>query len=366
MACCAEVLLCLCLLVSRTIPFPPSCERYMRQIATLADQHDAQVLVDYLLTQNIPAVIRPEAEQVEIWIRNEDDVERATIIWEEFRGQPDDVKFRAASKPARELRKLQEQVNKKYASLYKESDDFWGRPRPSKVPITIALIVLSVIATLYIEFGSNTQHMMQLAFTDQYPVIIPREIKGFVDPNLPQQVRERQLRAVNRGEYWRILTPIFLHMHTLHLLLNMYALYTLSGLIECRRSALWLLVFVVVTGVFSNLMQFFFPETFNFHLMELFGKKQPVIIVGALPFGGMSGVCYALFGYLMAKSLYSPEPGLIIPRDSIVIMMVWLVLCMVGVFGDIANTAHVAGLVIGLAIGVAPRLISRVRRRLTK
>lgn len=338
----------------------------MRQIATLADQHDAQVLVDYLLTQDIPAVIRPDAGQAEIWIRDEDDVARATIIWDEFRGQPKDVKYQAAVKPAKELRKLQEQVNKKYASLYKEADDFWGRPRPGKVPITIALIVLSVIATLYIEFGANTKHMMQLAFTDQYPVIIPREIKGFVDPNLQQQVRERQLRAIKSGEYWRILTPIFLHMHTLHLLLNMYALYTLSGLIECRRRALWLLVFVVVTGVFSNLMQFFFPETFNFHLMDLFSKKQPNVIIGALPFGGMSGVCYALFGYLMAKSLYSPEPGLVIPRDSIVIMMVWLILCMVGVFGDIANTAHVAGLVIGLAIGMAPRFLWKMRKRLVK
>lgn len=336
----------------------------MREIATLADPHDAQVLVDYLLTQNIPAVVRLENHQAEIWIRAEDDVDRARLIWEEFRGQPKDVKYQAAAKPAKELRKLQEQVNQKYAAQYKQADDFWGRPRPGKVPVTIALIVLSVIATFYIEFGANTKHMMQLTFTDQSPVIVRQGFKALFDNQLPQQVRDLQLRAIQRGEYWRIITPIFLHMHVLHLLLNMYALYTLSGLIECRRKALWLIAFVLLTGAFSNIMQFFFPTAFNFHLMDLFQNQKHDTIIGALPFGGMSGVCYAMFGYLMAKSLYHPEPGLVIPRDSIIFMMVWLVLCMVGVFGEhIANTAHVAGVVLGLAIGMAPRLYSQTMKR---
>lgn len=337
----------------------------MREIATLADQHDAQVLVDYLLTQDIPAVVRLENHQAEIWIRNEDDVDLARIICEEFRSQPKDVKYRAAARPAKELRKLQDQVNKKYAALYKETDDFWGRPRPSKIPITMALIVLSIIATIYIDFGKNNQRFMQLAITDQSAVILPQQWEGKDNRAFEKRIWEQQWKPLQRGEYYRLITPIFLHLHILHLALNMYALYTLGGLIECRRNKLWVISFVLVTGIFSNLSQFIFPDAFNFNLADRFLNNQGVII-GSHLFGGMSGVCYALFGYLTAKSLYSPEPGLVIPRDSIYIMMGWLVLCMTGALGDIANTAHVAGMVIGVVIGMTPKFIDQMRKRLAK
>jgi len=76
----------------------------------------------------------------------------------------------------------------------------------------------------------------------------------------------------------------------------------------------------------------------------------------------MSGVCYALFGYLMAKTLYAPEPGLHIPKDVIISMLVWLVICMTGQIGPIANTAHAAGLVIGFTIGVLPKAWKKIRQ----
>ena len=40
-----------------------------------------------------------------------------------------------------------------------------------------------------------------------------------------------------------------------------------------------------------------------------------------------------------------------ITRGSIVVMMGWLILCMTGKLGNIANTAHLAGLAVGMLSG---------------
>jgi len=329
----------------------------MREMATLTDAHDARVLVDYLLTQKIVAEVRPENGQPVVWIHNEDDMDRATAIWNEFRTQPKDDKYVAAQKPAQELRKLREQAERNYAKLYKDGDHFWGRPHPMRVPVTMLLIVVSVLVTLWVDFDDNRPRQLQLTFTDKPAFSVP-EILGpnnEVIQHLREQTRERQLAAIKRGEIWRLITPIFLHFSWLHLIFNMYATYTLAGLIESRRGPIWLLLFVLITGIVSNVMQFFLPTFFDL-------QPPKGILIGSPVFGGMSGVDFALFGYLVAKTIYAPEPGLRLPRDSIILMLVWLVICMTGKIGSIANTAHVAGLGVGFLIGVTAKLWKKLRQ----
>jgi GlpG protein len=333
----------------------------MREIATLADPTEAQVLVDYLLTQEIDAMVRMEGKVAEIWIRNEDDVPLAKLHYEEFTANPKDAKYRAATRPAKELRRLQDEVKRNYAALYKDADDFWGRPHPSKVPITITLIVLSIVATIYTEFGNNQDHFYQLAITSQPAVVKPANMEGLSIVELRDQVRAEQWKAIKQGEYWRIITPIFLHLNPLHLLFNTYALYSLCGVIECRRRRYWVIGFILGAAAFSNLIQFILPDVFSFNLAERI--RQGDVTLGTIGFGGMSGVCFALFGYLAGKAVYAPEPGLSIPSDSIYFMMFWLVICMTGAVGSIANTAHVAGLVFGLVLAVAPKMFQRYRLR---
>jgi GlpG protein len=53
------------------------------------------------------------------------------------------------------------------------------------------------------------------------------------------------------------------------------------------------------------------------------------------------------------KSLYEPEQGMILNPNSVSIMLIWLVLCMTGVLGPIANAAHVGGLIVGIILGVS-------------
>ncbi|MFA0724563.1 rhomboid family intramembrane serine protease, partial [Vibrio sp. 10N.222.49.E5] len=69
-------------------------------------------------------------------------------------------------------------------------------------------------------------------------------------------------------------------------------------------------------------------------------------------FGGLSGVVYALVGYLWILGSKAPQLGLNIPRQIVGFMLLWLVLGYMQPFMAIANTAHLAGLAAGLIIGL--------------
>ena len=81
----------------------------------------------------------------------------------------------------------------------------------------------------------------------------------------------------------------------------------------------------------------------------------------------MSGVLYALLGYLWIRHWLAPQPALALPRGIIVFMLVWLLLCLSGIVdlfmrGSIANAAHVSGLLVGMALGALFGLVARQRR----
>ena len=53
----------------------------------------------------------------------------------------------------------------------------------------------------------------------------------------------------------------------------------------------------------------------------------------------MSGVVYALAGFVWICGKYNPASGLYLNRQSVIILLVWLVVCFTGVLGAIANAA---------------------------
>jgi GlpG protein len=147
---------------------------------------------------------------------------------------------------------------------------------------------------------------------------------GTADPGFLPEV-------FHHGEFWRLLTPVFLHFGVLHLVFNMMWFYQLGGMIEARQSSLRLVLLVVVTGIFSNLAQYLVT-------------KDP-------QFGGMSGVVYALAGYVWMRGKHDRASGLFLNEQSVTILLVWLAVCFTGFLGPVANYAHLGGLVSGMAIG---------------
>jgi membrane associated rhomboid family serine protease len=133
-----------------------------------------------------------------------------------------------------------------------------------------------------------------------------------------------------RGEVWRVITPIFIHFGPLHILFNLLWLRDLGSMIEGRQSTWYLGLLVLVMAIGSNVAQF---------------------LVSGPVFGGMSGVVYGLLGYVWLRGKFDPASGLFLHQSTVVMMMIWFVAGYTGILGNIANTAHAAGLGIGAAWG---------------
>ena len=142
--------------------------------------------------------------------------------------------------------------------------------------------------------------------------------------------------ALQNGEYWRLVSPLFLHFGLFHLLFNMLWLLQLGHRLE-TRCRYWLLpALVLLTGVVSNLVQVVWssPSTL---------------------FGGMSGVIYGLLGFCWQAERRRPDLGRL-PVGLYLFMLVWLAAgwsplpAALGL-GELANGAHTGGLLAGLVTG---------------
>jgi GlpG protein len=112
-------------------------------------------------------------------------------------------------------------------------------------------------------------------------------------------------------------------------------------MIELRRGTWFLLVLVLLAAVIPDLAQY--------------DRDGPRFL-------GISGVVYALFGYAWVKGLTDPSSGIGIRRETAIIMIAWLFACMFGLIPGVANVAHVAGILIGLAFAYVPYLTRRLLR----
>ena len=81
-----------------------------------------------------------------------------------------------------------------------------------------------------------------------------------------------------------------------------------------------------------------------------------------MTFGGLSGVVYALMGYVWLRGERDPQSGIFLQRGLIIFALIWIVAGWFDVFGmSMANGAHIAGLAVGLAMAFADTM--NVRKR---
>ncbi len=137
---------------------------------------------------------------------------------------------------------------------------------------------------------------------------------------------------------WTFITSIFLHGNGWHLFVNMLVLFFFGGELERRIGSKKFLEIFLVTGIAGNI---------GFTLFSY-------VTADFIPAVGASG---AIFGVFATLAIIAPEIRVLIwfvfplkIRQALVIFGLWdLFLLPRG--GPVANSAHLAGLAIGLVYG---------------
>lgn len=135
---------------------------------------------------------------------------------------------------------------------------------------------------------------------------------------------------IEQGDYWRLVTPIFLHGNFMHLVVNCGSLYALGDLVERLYGHGKFLISYLIAGIIGNLMSFFFVPGYS---------------VGA------SGAIFGLMGMLLYFGLEHPLQFRVYLGKAILSTLVINLVYGLSVSG-IDNSAHLGGLVGGfLGIG---------------
>lgn len=183
------------------------------------------------------------------------------------------------------------------------------------------IIGLAVALTLLTNFGLNNY----------------LELFLFLKTDIGFQYPALENTYLLNNEWWRLLTPTFLHFSLTHLAFNCLWIYILGSKIEeLDGKGLFLFVFVT-SSILSNAGQFLWTQQ--------------------ILFGGLSGGVYGLLGYCFIIELDGKKGRYGLPEALYLFMLIWLLIGFTGIlsvfgFGNVANTAHLIGMIAGFIIGL--------------
>lgn len=299
----------------------------MRSIGNLPDEAQARVFSDFLIANGIRNQVEPDADATwVVWILDEDQIATAQARIEQFRAHPDAAEFRHARSAAAKVREAAAQDQASYRRRLRTSQNLFPQLGGYGVgPLTFVLILLCVAVAIYSRLGHNIPALQPLLLAD------------------PQNANGTFLPEVRAGQLWRLITPIFIHFGWLHLIFNMLWFYQLGSMIEARQGSLQFALLVLGTGAAPMIAQYL--------------ASGPGLV------GGMSGVIYGLAGYIWMRGKHDRASGLHLDSQTIQWLLIWLVLCFTGLLGNVANMAHLAGLVIGVVWGRVSAYLATGRPR---
>lgn len=292
----------------------------MRQIGSLPAEAQARLFLDYLLSRGIRGEAEGESDRNwAIWIRDDDHILEAQSALTRFQANPSAPEFQKATTEADKTRKAEAEDLAKYRQRIRSRRSIFPKMGGYGIGwLTFTLMLVCFYVAVFSKLGADHDWLRNWFISD------PGNLSG-------------GLSEIMEGQLWRLFTPIFIHFGIAHIVFNMLWFYQLGSMVEGRQNALFLLAFIAVSAMLSNLAQYFFD--------------------GPL-FGGMSGVVYALAGYVWIRGKYNPGSGLYLDRQSVTIMLIWLVVCFTPIFGRAANAAHVVGLLVGMVWGRAAAFLA--------
>ncbi len=203
-------------------------------------------------------------------------------------------------------------------SIYEKNRRFraiftYGKPR-----MTYILLYINIIIFLFVELSG-----------------------GSMNPETLIQFGAKYNPAIVEGEWWRILTSMFLHIGFAHLAMNMLALYFLGTIVERIYGSFRFTYIYILAGILGGLTSFAF---------------NPSIAAGA------SGAIFGLFGSLLFFGTVYPD--LFKQTMGVNVILILLINMIFGLMvPQIDLGAHLGGLVGGYvasAIVFVPQKQNRI------
>ena len=291
----------------------------MHRALDIAGTIDLSDLSFFLYKQGIPHKITEESGKLVIWTSSAETSQVVVSLYEQWRAGTltlDSAPPRAGVNAGQMFRNIP-----------------WKH-----MPVTFLFIVACLVVGMITQMGTNWQTISWFSFV---PFEVSRGYLYFGSLSM----------GLEQGEYWRLISPIFLHFGISHLVFNMLTLYIFGSRLEVRQGGLHLLGILVFTGFLSNVAQF------------LWGGDDTI-------FGGFSGVVYGLMGYCMLREKIDRTWQFGLPPLYYGIMLGWLVIGFTGIlgsigFGNMANAAHSGGLLAGCLLGVIAGFLFKARKHKT-
>jgi GlpG protein len=372
----------------------------MRLVGDFKDERGMYGFHAFLLKEGIQNTFEPFKDpaahelRFHIWIVEEDDFDKAYAFYEEFQKNPSDPRFQ---------RKKEEIAVPRPPNAPPQKWKVRVEIPRSPTRLTLTNLIILVCALLYfingfqatkiedrkgvvaLEIGLTPLQKALLfdypqylenfeAFLEMYPVKKVEEIKE-LPPEAQQCFQKLQQVAtwkgfselivtrslkdwndlppktlfgkIREGQVWRLFTPCLLHGGLLHILFNMAWLWILGRQMEDRLGKFKMAVMIVITGIVANVAQY---------------------LMGGPIFLGFSGVVVGMVGFIWMRQKVAPWEGYPLQRPTIIFILVFVIAMLVleiasmamqffrvtELSANIANTAHIVGGLVGIALARVP------------
>ncbi|MBR5059985.1 MAG: rhomboid family intramembrane serine protease [Clostridia bacterium] len=166
--------------------------------------------------------------------------------------------------------------------------------------------------------------------------------------DLPKTLGIQNNELIAKGQWWRLITPMFLHADAGHLLGNMLSLFYLGRVVTRNHTKLEFLTVYFLSGLAGNVLSFFFLGRNTLSL----GASGAIM--------GVGGMLIYMFTFSRNKQYFRRYGNYI----SLIAMVAFNLLY--GLFiagGSINNFAHFGGFVTGFVIALLFELSERKKTR---
>lgn len=297
----------------------------MTRVSHVAIEVDLLRFSRWLNSQGVNHRIVEEQGVQVIYIQNEQLKEQVLLALDRYLADPE-VQL-----------KLNQWVDSNASRLHQRKSHalvkaLYFRATPRQAPVIFCLIALSLVVAFLSDFGQGGPFLRSLLILDPFTVN--------ADFSTAQGRWNGLLDTLVAGEYWRLVSPDFIHFNVLHITFNSLMLWVLGGQLESEKGSLSFLMLVFFVSVVSNIAQ---------------------LLEAHYLFGGMSGVVYGLVGYCWLWRYF--QPGIFFPDALLKFSLFWLLLGYTPVtewlgLGKMANAAHLYGLIAGLLWGAITLLVN--------